>query len=604
MKHNAILFVIWAIASALAIAFATLPLDSVLVNGEYLPFANDSFYHARRILDAAIGERGFYQFDTSMHVPEGSWVSWSWGYDFLLAMALKIGLLISPGMDPMKFLVYVPVAWVVVNTGLVVAVGRTLRLSNVNLAMIALGFALLPLTQKLHGVGRIDHHFIELTFVLLLTLLSLRWVQQPSRQRAVACGLALGIAPMFHHALFVLQLPVLVSLSVLWMRNLAPSPQQLRVAALALVLATAAILLPSGPFRDGQFSLATLSWFHAWVALATGGVMCFLAWRPYHLRQLGWLAALSALLAVPLLGEVLLGARFLSGGLFQSTAILEITSPLEMLLGNWGFGSTIGLYSGLLLLAPVVLLLLAWRSAVSREASELTYGVFAVFGLSLLLLQFRLNYFGIAFLLTGPFFLLAKVQQARGWPARFVAVGALIVLVLSFRPALSSGLLERYPAGGDHLYATVRPLLDSLHAECEKEPLTVITANQFGHYVRFHTDCSVIANNFLITPQHFSKVEQVNSLFHLSPQALRSKIGQPVYLLAYLGNAFEMRGGRVVMRDMRTIRERNPALLADLFFEPVVPAGYTLINEVLLDAEVSPRPVLARLYRVEPIQKN
>ena len=80
MKQSAIVVLIWLLATALAIAFATLGLGSVRIDGQYLPFGNDSFYHAARILDAAVGPRGFYQFDVTTHVPEGSWVSWSWAW--------------------------------------------------------------------------------------------------------------------------------------------------------------------------------------------------------------------------------------------------------------------------------------------------------------------------------------------------------------------------------------------------------------------------------------------------------------------------------------------------------------------------------------------
>ena len=41
-----------------------------------------------------------------------------------------------------------------------------------------------------------------------------------------------------------------------------------------------------------------------------------------------------------------------------------------------------------------------------------------------------------------------------------------------------------------------------------------------GHYIRYYTDCPVIANNFLLTPQHFRKMDEVGALFSLSAATL------------------------------------------------------------------------------------
>ena len=114
------LIALWLIASAVAMFMAMSYETAALVDGTYIPAGNDSFYHARRIIDAAIGERGFYQFDDMIHVPDGSWLNWPWGYDYVLATALSLTLLVAPGMEPMAFLAHVPVAWLVVNTGLLV----------------------------------------------------------------------------------------------------------------------------------------------------------------------------------------------------------------------------------------------------------------------------------------------------------------------------------------------------------------------------------------------------------------------------------------------------------------------------------------------------
>lgn len=76
---------------------------------------------------------------------------------------------------------------------------------------VAEGYVPLPLTQTTHGVGRIDHDFMELSATLLVLLLSLHWLARPERVTAgVALGLSLGLANGVNISLFILQLPVLM----------------------------------------------------------------------------------------------------------------------------------------------------------------------------------------------------------------------------------------------------------------------------------------------------------------------------------------------------------------------------------------------------------
>lgn len=600
MKQTIVVVLIWAAASTLAMAFAWLQLDAVLINGQFVPFGNDSFYHARRILDA-VGQRGFYQFDNTIHLPEGSWVSWSWGYDYFVALLLKLGLWLQPELNKMKFLVFVPVGWVPVNIALMLGIARQMRLSVELLAFAAMAFALLPLTQMLHSVGRIDHHYMELTFILLVTWLTLRWYNRPSIANGILCGVSLGVAPAIHHALFALQLPFLAAVGLLWLRAQAPSPQQLRAAAIALLVTSFLFVLPSEPFRDGQFTLGTYSGFHLYVAFASAALLGLLSWRPCSSRQLAITSGLAVLLAAPVIGQILLGASFLSGALFQANSILEVASPLAMMTGQWGVRVTLGFYTGLLLLAPIVLLFYLWQLLRGASGVETAFAVFTVFGLGLLLMQFRLNYFGMAFMIIGPLLLLQRLRDQRNWSRSMVTLGVVIVMAGALQPGLSGTLLNRYNAGGDHYYEVAQPLFTELNRLCREAPATVIVSHQLGHYVRFHSDCPVIANNFLLTEQHFEKAGQVAALFNESPRSFRGILNEPVYVLAFLWGALEIRGGAVLLENMQDIQSRNPRLLAELFFGDQTPEGFTLIENVSLRVDQNSEFPVARLYRVQPL---
>ena len=121
---------LWLVASLIALFFALVLRDSTIVGDAYIPRGNDSFYHARRILDAAIGARGFYQFDERLHAPDGAWVGWPWAYDYLMAQATRVTLWANPLLDPMVASVYVPVAWIFVNSALFLAAAGAIGLST------------------------------------------------------------------------------------------------------------------------------------------------------------------------------------------------------------------------------------------------------------------------------------------------------------------------------------------------------------------------------------------------------------------------------------------------------------------------------------------
>src|SRR6185295_9846197 len=149
---------------------------------------------------------------------------------------------------------YAAVAWILVNAALFMAAMSELKMSLEMRALAIVCYALSPLTQLLHSAGMIDHHYVEHTFVLLNIWLGLRWFDRPdSALRAALLGVALGAACAFHNGLFILQLVPLAAVFLLWLRGSAPGPRALRTFAIALLVTTEIVLLPSGPYRNGMF---------------------------------------------------------------------------------------------------------------------------------------------------------------------------------------------------------------------------------------------------------------------------------------------------------------------------------------------------------------
>ena len=81
---------LWLVGSVALIAGALGSITASYVDGRYLPSNPDAFYHARRILDAVMHGIPVADFDARIHAPEGSWLTWPWGYDSLMARITRL----------------------------------------------------------------------------------------------------------------------------------------------------------------------------------------------------------------------------------------------------------------------------------------------------------------------------------------------------------------------------------------------------------------------------------------------------------------------------------------------------------------------------------
>ena len=588
-------FVLWALAALVAIFFATLLRESAVFNGEYLPRTNDSLYHARRILDAAIGERGFYEFDERLHVPDGAWVPWPWAYDYLVAKALQVALWIRPALDPMAFIAHVPVFWLGINTGLFLACTHAVGLSVGMRAVAMLGFALSPLVQLSHATGMIDHHYMELTFVLLSTWVGLRWLRNStSRSAAALLGVALGLAPAFHNGLFILQIPLLACLFLLWLKRADIPSQSVKALGAALVFTTLLIALPSSALRAGMFDFAVLSWFHVYIAICSAATLAFLGTRSYSAKSFAMLAGLAAILAIPVVAQGMRGAMFFSGDLLLLDQILEVQSPFRMFTETVGPMETASYYSWLIVTAPLVLGYFAWSAFRSETQYEVYYAVWAVFGLVLLLGQYRFNYVGLLPLITGPLLLLESIAKRQQWRPAATALGAMVALVILYQPALRERLFTIYAPGGDRHYAAALPIYQHLAELCAEKPGLILADHDDGNALLYHTDCSVIANNFIMRPADEAKLTETYALMGGTPEAIRQHEPAIDYVFVRAKDYSQLVDGAEVL-------DQQSAIVRELLSADEPPPGFEQTRSIMHLADGAREPQLfARVFRVTP----
>jgi len=583
MTSGSRLTLLWLIGSAIAFALALLTLSASHVDGAFIPVGNDSFYHARRMLDAIPDLSHFYEFDAQIHAPDGSVVVWPWAYDLSMAAIAKAVLATGLAHDPMLVLALIPPLAVLVSIALLIAITRRLGLSAIASALVVLSVAISPLTQMLHGFGILDHHFAEYIFWLASIWALLRWLDEQSTQfDAVMAGALLGIAPAFHSDMFVAQLP-LVGALLLW--NLRGRTTQLRHAVgfgVTLALATLAVAAPSLPTREWHFEFFDLSWFQVYAAAATGTLCVWLGSSAQAVRPRFVTLAVLLLLALPGLTQLRPASNFVAGGLEFLSGIAEAKSPFAMAAEPNGFWRVSGYYSLLVWLAPAVLagcIVEAWRaSAIARTC----FWMACAFGLVLLMAQFRFHYFGSIGLIVPLVIWAERAAHGLAERARPAMLMFGLAVALAYVPALRHQLFVPLSPADDFDYGLTRGLYAPFAAACRARPGIALASGNDGHYIRFKTDCSVIANNFIVTRQHVEKLFEVQQLLALSPQELAARHTQIRYVFVHLQNLFSGDGPRATAIPLDQVAAANPRLVRELILtEPAdLPREFRLLHEL------------------------
>jgi hypothetical protein len=561
-----------------------------LINGEFIPSDHDSFYHARRIIDAIPDLSNFYQFDPRIHAPEGSWITWPWAYDFTVAAVTKLLMSITGVIRPMSIIAFIAPAWVFVNAWLLLNIARKLGLSFGSQAIVMICFACSLLTRALHRVGMVDHHFVEHTFVLATLYCGLLWFSDLSnRRRAIVLGVVLGLAPAFHNGDFILQVPVLGALLVTWWIGKPIDRRGCRAFSIALLLSTVMMLIPSQPFRLGMFSYYLHSWFHLYVAACTAVAAVFLSRVSRRPVTITLFAAGACLAVIPLLGEIALGREFLFGELVQLDQMGEVSSVLGFIRrGETGF--MVQLYSCLIWLLPFGVAWCLWRLRWAFSPADLFFAIFTVIGVSLLLVQFRLEYFGaFALWLLPPLFVNDVFGNEGKLPTK-AALGLGVVMLGAMWPSLATIRMSVAP-GADLAYMRLRDMFLAMHDVCLKEPGIVLADHNFGHYITYHTDCSVIANNFVLTRQHEEKLR-------LSLELFAGTVSEALQRAPYLRYVMVARADRVGIDKCFPQCEANAGLRHQLLeTDGPYPPELKFIGEVKGTHDGVTEP-LARLFEV------
>jgi hypothetical protein len=565
-------------------------------DGQFVPSNPDAFYHARRILDSLFSGAPVIQFDDRIHVPEGSWLVWPWGFDTILTSITRLFGPYASEAEANRVLMNIPPAAVPIAVGLVVTIARQLALPFLLTVLFVLSFSALPLVYNQFAVGNVDHHFAELLWTLG-TLSAGIWFFNTNRLSygaGITLGFVLGSATAIHNGLFILQIPIAATLGLFWLRG-TPLPHRFQVMAFgaALLTTTFLVCLKSEPWHRGLFEFYTLSWFHFYIAACVALFSILLVLIERNTRNVVILMLSAAAAMLPVIGVLNLAGEFISGQLDSIRNISEARTPylLYRELGAFGFTR---FTTWLLLLTGPMLLLNIWWIFRRKDPVLQFVAIVSVIGLALMQAQYRFSVFGCVPMLLTPLLAVRFLCESRPELRRVALATCFTLYVLAFYPTLANWQ-ARYSLGASNAYETVRSAFPALRKLCAERPGVVLGDVHAGHWVRYHSQCSVVANVFLLTPQQTGKVVENFRLLAMSPAELLTAKPEVRYVFAHhsVGVTHDEKG--VEAPNLEALRPRMLPLERELL-GPV--ANILPQYKLRWEVQTTNGQVYARLYEI------
>ncbi len=559
-RHAFTAIMLAGMIAAVAVSLTTLP--TVFVDDGAHPLGNDANYHAARMLMVADDPGSTYSFDPNLHWPEGTWITWTWGYDYFAGVLASI--LTSSAQGANNLIMFYPLVWLLLSTAVVGLVARQILTPPLQLISV-LAYATAPMTLKLFGIGELDHHGAEHALFLLSMYIAGRFLRSPeSVNLGIALGCVLAFATIIHNSMFIVQLPVIATLLLTRIFGMPlPSRGSALAFACSLLIVQCLLLLPSHAFLAIEYAYFYHSWFHLHVAVLTAAAVFVISTQRHRAMWFGF--GVIAILTLPAAEEVNHGVRYLASEIFMFDQLLETQSPFG---GKYSLSGLSAFYSALVVLTPLCLVYAGFL-LYKRPPDGLMRAllVSSVFGLLMLSIQVRFFYLGHVFLIFLPLLLIQNYA-----PKRLRIFCAAMLFIAAYIPSINASFLHKVP-GHSVRYAYAMPTFEIAERLCDQEPGLLLADPDFGSLFRYRSSCPLLSNNFVLTPAEIKYVRATLELFELTPAEL-------------LRQAPEVRYVFVSPYDSNTLGQ---LLLSDQDF-----SGYELVSETR-GPDGAPR---ARLFRV------
>jgi hypothetical protein len=303
--------------------------------------------------------------------------------------------------------------------------------------------------------------------------------------------------------------------------------------------------------------------------------------------------------------QIVLVEGFLTAKISRLDAIVEMRSIVPTVLSSGGRANLATSYSLFAFLIPVTYVYCAWRGWRERATGRVFFWLCCLLGIPMMLSQVRLHYYG-SFALYLPWLVfLQDFATKREAQRKLIMLSASLVFAVAYiMPARN--LTSAWDVANDGYFPLLRPILEDLRKACAEEPGIVLADNDAGHYIRYYTDCSVIANNFLLTPQHEQKIKQIDYLTSLPASAFPGIAPYVRYVLLRPASMFDVlkKDNKIVNVTYVSYSPHKAQLISDLLLKPLdqIPRNYVLLQEANIhDSSKDGVLPYMRLFKVNPI---
>jgi hypothetical protein len=329
-----------------------------------------------------------------------------------------------------------------------------------------------------------------------------------------------------------------------------------RTFAIILFSTTLAMALPSLALREGLFEFYTLSWFQVYFAGCVGVLLTLLSRLTLTGRNVAVVGTLALAMAVPVASNLLFAERFFAHAMLDLAQISEVQSPWHFMRLPGGFFLVSSYYTYLVYLLPLTALLCLWRLRGAVDAEQVYFWIACLFGLALLLQQLRLNYYGV---LAGS------------------------ALLLAYIPGITYQLFAHKHLSGDEYYQVTQKIYPAFARACAHNPGPALASPFDGHFIRYHTECSVISNSFLLTADDERMLAKSEHLLSLPAARLLNEAPYLKYVYVRRTNLFYTAPhNTVVIAPRGNPRDPSPPLVEELLGARAdnLPPHFRLIKEL------------------------
>jgi hypothetical protein len=242
-----------------------------------------------------------------------------------------------------------------------------------------------------------------------------------------------------------------------------------------------------------------------------------------------------------------------------------------------------------------MLLLNVWWIYGRKDPALQFVAISSAMGLALMQFQFRFSVFADVPMLLTPVLAVHLLSESRPELRRIALAACCALFVVAFYPTVATWK-ARYTLGGNAAYANLRSIFPVLKKACAQHPGIVLGDLDTGHWVRYHSQCSVIADVFLLTPQHAEKAIESSRLLALSPAELLTAKPEVRYVFAHHSDTVTRDKNGAEIPNLDEVRLRMQRVERDLLGpEANIPPQFKRLWEVRTPAGHT----YARLYEID-----